>query len=278
MFEAQDGRAVVVAFDHGTEGAVRGGEDVPRMMRIIAGSRADGVLLTTGAARHFPRPQTPGRGPQVIAGLDVPVFGTGIGTGGKLVTTRQLWCPADAAAAGAGMCKMLLPLGLTDTHAWADAVERIGRAGADAVRTGLPFMVEPAFWGPDAQQSDRAILDAARLGIELGADVLKVPGPRDPDVLATLVRWSPIPVLVLGGTPRDGSDFLTELVSWLDAGAAGVVVGRNVWNRPDPVAAIEALAQAVHDGDAAGARRSMRAAGDPLPSAALRYDDGGSDS
>lgn len=278
MFHAENERAVVVAFDHGTEGAVRGGEDVPRMMRIIADSPADGVLLTTGAARHFPQPEASARGPRVIAGLDVPVFGTGIGTGAKLVTTRQLWRPVEAAAAGARMCKMLLPLGLTDAHSWADALKRIGRAGADAGRAGLPFMVEPAFWGPEARQSDKAILDAARLSIELGADVLKVPGPRDRDVLATLVRWSPVPVLVLGGTPRDGEDFVAEIVSWMDAGAAGVVVGRNVWNRPDPIAAIEALARAVHDGDVAGARELMRAAGSPLPSAALHYDDQEGDS
>lgn len=278
MFEPENGPAVVVAFDHGTEGAVRGGEDVPRMMRIIAESRADGVLLTTGAARHFPRPEISAGTPPVIAGLDVPVFGTGIGTGAKLVTTRQLWHPADAVAAGAQMCKMLLPLGLTDSDSWADALERIGRAGAEAAHSGLPFMVEPAFWGPDAHQTDKAILDAARLSIELGADVLKVPGPRDPDVLTRLVSWSPIPVLVLGGTPRDGDDFLTQVVSWMDAGAIGVVVGRNVWNRPDPIAAIDALVRMVHDRDLPGARQAMQAAGAPLPSAALRYDDESSDS
>lgn len=272
MLDLTDRRSVVIAFDHGTEGAVRGGEDVPRMLDAIARSQADGVLLTTGLARRFPGEAGTTPAPAVLAGLDVPVFGTGIGTGAKLVTTRQLWSPADAAAAGAVMCKMLLPLGLEDADAWADAIARIGRAGAEAARASLPFMVEPAFWGPAAQQSDKAILDAARLSVELGADVLKVPGPRDPETLAALVAWSPVPVLILGGTPRDGADFLGQVVAWMAAGASGVVVGRNVWNRPQPTAAIDALVRAVRHGDLDGARESMAAAGEPLPSAALRYD------
>jgi len=273
LFDSETGPVVAVAFDHGTEGAVRGGEDVPRMLRVISESRADAILLTAGAARHF---KTPGSaaGQDIIAGLDIPVFGTRIGAGGSLVTTRQPWSPADARAAGASMSKMLLPLGLEQVSEWADAVDRIARTGAACAQMDMPLMVEPAFWGPDHNLTDQAILDAARLCVELGATALKVPNPADPVTLTRLNQWSPIPVLVLGGTPRDGGDFLAEVVSWMDAGAAGVVVGRNVWNRADPVAAIDALSLAVHEGDLQRAHARMKEAGTPLYSPALHYDEG----
>jgi len=269
MLDTQTGRSLVVAFDHGTEGAIRGGEDLPAMLDLIAGSRADGVLLTTGttplyiqcAAKH-PDAAT------VVAGLDIPVFGTRIGCGASLTTTRQPWQPHDAQDAGAVMCKMLLPLGLRSIDIWADALDRIARAAADARRLHLPIMLEPAFWGPESNESDTAILDAARLCIELGASVLKVPAPRDNDALQRLVTWSPVPVLVLGGAPRDGSEFLANVIEWMKAGAVGVVVGRNVWNRPNPLAAIEALGAAVHELDLDRAREHMALAGAPLSAAA----------
>jgi len=269
VFNPETGKAVIVAFDHGTEGAVTGGEDVPAMMQSIGVSRAEGVLLTTGAAPHFRS-----TGPRIIAGLDIPVFSTRIGSGEKLRTTCQPWSPRDARAAGAEMCKVLLPMGLTDTEAWTGALERIGGAAASARDIGLPLMLEPAFWGPDQVATDDAIIDASRLCVELGADVLKVPSTESPVALEKIVRWSPVPVLVLGGTPRDGGDFLVEVKNWMEAGVAGVVVGRNVWNRPAPAAAIDALGRIVHQGDLEGARAQMIKAGDPLYDPALRYDEG----
>ncbi|TMC97420.1 MAG: hypothetical protein E6J11_10330 [Chloroflexi bacterium] len=56
-----------------------------------------------------------------------------------------------------------------------------------------------------------------------------------------------MPVLVLGG-PKTYSDqeFLASIRGALDAGAAGVVIGRNVWQSAFPAAMTQALVALVH--------------------------------
>ena len=267
IFDEHTGRSVMVAFDHGTEGAIVGGEHVPDMLKKLSESDADSLLLTVGLTRVYNVTDgTLSEGaPAVCSGIDLPVFGAEIGSGEPLAYTICPWGPQDALDAGAEMCKMLLPLGLTDTKEWGGALRNIAHRITEAERAGIPLMLEPAFWGQNsACKSDAAIADAARLCIELGAHVLKIPAPTDPTVLERLVDWSPVPVLVLGGTPRDGADFLEEASRWMEHGARGVVVGRNVWNRPDPVAAIDALRHLVHDNDIKLARERMDSAGAPL--------------
>lgn len=267
-----EGRSLVVAFDHGTQGAIQGGEDFPRMLDTIGRSSADGVLLTVGATAHYAAWSATREGAaQPIAGLDIPIFGTRVSDSAHLLMTRQPWSAEDAVRAGAAMCKMLLPLGLSDLTEWANALDRISRAAVDAHRIGCPIMLEPAFWGANEAESDGSILDAARLCVELGADVLKIPNPRDLDVLRRLVAWSPVPVLILGGKPRDGGELLREIHSWMNAGATGVVVGRNVWNRPNPHAAIEAITAVLRDMRLDDGLRLMGEAGTPL---ALNTDHG----
>ncbi|MGF3057329.1 class I fructose-bisphosphate aldolase [Microbacterium sp. YY-01] len=267
IFDETTGRSVMVAFDHGTEGAIVGGEHVPGMLKKLSGSEADSLLLTIGLSRVYnvTYGKLSEKSPTVCSGIDVPVFSAEIGSGDPLDSTISPWEPQDALHAGAEMCKMLLPLGLTDTHAWGRALRNIAQRITQAEKADIPLMLEPAFWGQNsACKSDTAIADAARLCVELGAHVLKIPAPDDPKVLQEIVDWSPVPVLVLGGTPRDGTDFLEEVSRWMEHGARGVVVGRNVWNRPDPLAAISALRHVVHDSDIKSARERMESAGAPL--------------
>lgn len=265
VLDKDSGRAVVVAFDHGTDGAMRGGEDAVRMLGTLSSSRADGILLAPGLATQY-APDPTVRIPSLLVGIDLPIFGARPATGEHLTTIRDAATPADALRRGAVMCKMLLPLGWDDHREWGDALERIALRAAECDALGIPLMVEPAFWGAEPRKSDDAIVHAARVAVELGAHALKVPATEDPARLADIVRWSPVPVYVLGGDPEDSASFARRLVSWIDAGATGVVVGRNVWNRRDPSAAIEALRAAVHQGDAVAATALLEEAGEPLGS------------
>lgn len=263
LLNAETGRSVIVAFDHGTEGAIRGGEDPVSMLATLKESGCDGVLLTPGlSARYGSAPSK--RLPALLTGIDLPIFGCAPGTGEPLSTIRDAATPTDALRYGAAVCKVLLPLGWNRVLEWGDALDRITRRANECEALGIPLMVEPAFWGAHAAKNDGAIVHAARLAVELGAHVLKLPAPVDSKVLADIVAWSPAPVYILGGDP-DGEGSLSErIVEWMNAGAVGVVVGRNVWNRRDPAAAIAALQAAVHDRNAAAARKLFEDAGAPL--------------
>lgn len=249
LLNPRTGRGVVVAFDHGSNGLVPGGEDPKAMIAALAKSGADGILLGPGLAVHAAAALSFPGAPRLVVALDAPFFGAGPATTEALSGQRRLISAEAAVRMGATAGKVLLPLGIGDHGIYADSLALIASAADECRQVGLPLMVEPAFWGAQADMSDEMIAHSARVGIEFGASLLKIPAPRDRDVLRDIVRRSPVPVFVLGGDPADAERLADDLVAWMQAGAAGVVVGRNVWNRPDPSAAVRGLAAAVHDND-----------------------------
>ena len=90
---------------------------------------------------------------------------------------------------------------------------------------------------------------AARAGAELGADIVKTSYTGDPRTFEKLVAVCPVPVVVAGG-PRKGTtrDLLEMVKEAVDCGAAGVALGRNVWQSSDPARTTRALADIIHRG------------------------------
>ncbi len=76
----------------------------------------------------------------------------------------------------------------------------------------------------------------ARIGLELGADMVKVKYTGSPESFRWVVRASYPTKVVMSGGPKTKTDeeFLSRLEDVLAAGAAGVAVGRNIWQRKDP--------------------------------------------
>jgi DhnA family fructose-bisphosphate aldolase class Ia len=71
----------------------------------------------------------------------------------------------------------------------------------------------------------------------------------DPDSFREVVDGCPVPVVILGGEKTESIEqVFTEVFDSLRAGAAGVAVGRNVWQHPDPRAMVEAMVGIVHEG------------------------------
>ena len=99
------------------------------------------------------------------------------------------------------------------------------------------------------QRGAEAELLAARAGAELGADIVKTSYTGDPRTFEKLVAFCPAPVVVAGG-PRKGTtrDMLEMVRAAMDCGAAGVALGRNVWQSADPVRTTRALADIIHRG------------------------------
>ena len=99
------------------------------------------------------------------------------------------------------------------------------------------------------QRGAEAELLAARAGAELGADIVKTSYTGDPQTFEKLVSVCPAPVVVAGG-PRKGTtrDMLEMVGEAMDCGAAGVALGRNVWQSSDSARTTRALADIVHRG------------------------------
>jgi DhnA family fructose-bisphosphate aldolase class Ia len=72
----------------------------------------------------------------------------------------------------------------------------------------------------------------SRIGAEYGGDMIKTVYSGDPEQFACAVQQSTLPVVVAGG-PKTGSDaeLLAMVKDCMLAGAAGITIGRNVWQR-----------------------------------------------
>jgi class I fructose-bisphosphate aldolase len=85
---------------------------------------------------------------------------------------------------------------------------------------------------------------AARCGLELGADVIKVHNIGDAQAKAWTVKCGGrAKVVFAGGKRGDDADTLATARDVVSAGGMGMAVGRNIWQNPDPVAFINQLKQ-----------------------------------
>lgn len=77
------------------------------------------------------------------------------------------------------------------------------------------------------------VTHAARVAMELGADIVKV-NYFDKESFKTLTDSVNIPVVIAGGEKRNDEESLMEdIKDALNAGAAGVSIGRNVFQSQD---------------------------------------------
>ena len=124
-------------------------------------------------------------------------------------------------------------------------IEDAGRVSGACAEWGMPLLAMVYPRGPKVKDPHDAALvaHAARLGAELGADLVKVPYTGSYDSFRTVVQGCPVPVLVAGGPRRDKPEtLLQDIRDAQRAGARGVSIGRNVFQASEPQAALRAIA------------------------------------
>jgi len=103
----------------------------------------------------------------------------------------------------------------------------------------------------NAEDAD-TIAYAARTALELGADVAKVKHPGSREAMAHAVEVSGrTKVVMSGGSKTDDLEFLRTVEEAMDAGAKGLAVGRNVFQREHPRAILDALEAVIFEGESA---------------------------
>lgn len=251
-----DGKTVIVALDHALAlGQVPPlDQPVALLERVIAGL-PDGLILTYGMRRLVPE-SYPGQ-----LWLTADYYATSVrpGQDGGLELQEGIWTAAAARHLGAAGLKSLLVFGREDPEVYLRNVRYVTALVAEAQALALPVMVESVLWGsqiPPGQQNDpELVVHAARLAFELGADLVKIPIPENLKALEALTRALPIPVVLMGGPATDPAGLFGMLRDAVDAGAAGVALGRNVWQHPDPTGMVAALRHLVHGNG--GAREAL---------------------
>ena len=118
---------------------------------------------------------------------------------------------------------------------------------------GLPVVAWMYPRGPNVNDMDNRVLAyAARIGLELGADIIKVKFNGDEENLKWMARCAGRTKIVISGGEKKANelDFLNEAHKVMRAGAIGIAVGRNVWQSAKPYSVARALGAVVLDGKA----------------------------
>lgn len=249
-FLAPDGRTVIVALDHALGGGQSAGLDDPAgVLATVAAAEADGLILTPGIARI--RNQVAPSAPWL---LTADYYATSVEPGrpGETELHGVLWSARHAAALGAAGIKCLWVHGQTDPEAHLRSLRQVAALIEAAHEVGLPVMVESVLWGPrlapEREHEPDLVASAARMAFELGADVIKVAMPNDPEPLGRVARVVPVPVVAMGGPAHDPAVLFARVRDVLDAGLSDVALGRNVWQARRPAGMVAALRALVHDG------------------------------
>jgi 2-amino-4,5-dihydroxy-6-oxo-7-(phosphonooxy)heptanoate synthase len=125
----------------------------------------------------------------------------------------------------------------------------LARVASRCDRWQLPLLAMVYPRGPKITNpaDPEAVAHAAAVAVELGADLVKLPYPGSVAALSEIARGCPIPVLVAGGPRRGSSSALLDFVGdVMRGGAAGVAMGRNLFDADQPGATTRKVVDLVH--------------------------------
>jgi fructose-bisphosphate aldolase/2-amino-3,7-dideoxy-D-threo-hept-6-ulosonate synthase len=130
-------------------------------------------------------------------------------------------------------------------------LETLGKVADDCDKFGLPLlaMMYPRGTKIKDQHSADVVAQAARVGAELGADIIKTNYTGRVETFREVVRGCRVPVIVAGGPKAETVQEILQMVhESVEAGGAGVSIGRNVFQHENPTKMVEAISAIVHKG------------------------------
>jgi class I fructose-bisphosphate aldolase len=241
IFNRDTGRAIIVPLDHGVSvGPIEGIADMRQAVTNIVAGGANAVLMHKGVVRCGHRAR--GRDVGLIIHLSASTNLSPYPNAKTLVCTVE-----EAIQLGADAVSVHVNLGDETEGRMLDDLGRIAKAAAS---WSMPLLAMMYARGPKIKNEfdPDVVAHCARVGNELGADVVKVPYTGDPDSFARVVEGCCVPVVIAGGPKTDSRrGFLTMIADSVTAGGAGLSVGRNIFQDEDPAKLLAAVTAIVHE-------------------------------
>jgi class I fructose-bisphosphate aldolase len=119
-----------------------------------------------------------------------------------------------------------------------EMIEEFEEARKKAHKEGIPIIawIYPRGKSVKNPKSKEMIAYAARTGLELGADMVKVSYARSEKSTEWAVKSAgKTKVLIAGGNKTNEKQFLKQVREVMKSGATGLVIGRNIWKHKKPL-------------------------------------------
>lgn len=232
-----DNRTVIVPMDHGvTVGPVTGLVNMQGIVDKLLKGGVDAVVIHRGVAKHVDTGN---------AGLIVHLSGiTKLGPNPN--NKVQVCSVEEAVRIGADAVSIHVNVGAEQED---KMLAKLGRVADDCDRYGVPLLAMMYPRGPKIQNPHAVdvVAHAARLGAELGADLVKTNYTGNSETFKEVVRSCYVPVIIAGGPKVETVREVLQMVhDSIKAGGAGLSIGRNVFQHENPTLMVKALSAIVH--------------------------------
>jgi 3-hydroxy-5-phosphonooxypentane-2,4-dione thiolase len=234
IIKPQNRRGVMLAVDHGYFLGPTERLEVPRKTIAPLLPYADSLMLTRGVLRT-----------SVDANFPVPVVlrvSGGASIIGKDLSNETITTSVkEAIRLNVSALAMSIFIGAPHEH---ESLVSLGNLVNEGEEYGIPVLAVTAV-GKELEKRDARYLGlACRMAAEFGAHLVKTYYCEN---FEKVVTACPVPVIIAGG-PKLATelDVFNLTYDALQAGAAGVDMGRNIWQNDHPVAMIKAVRAIVH--------------------------------
>ena len=235
------GKSMLLAYDQGLEHGPSSdfnekNVDPAYVMEVAAKGGFNGVVFQKGVAERFYDGEVP---------LIVKLNGKSSLPKGEPIS-RQVCSVKQALALGAKGVGYTIYLGSEHEP---KMFAEFGAIQEEAHANGIPAIawIYPRGAAVQNDTSKETVAYAARAGLELGADAVKIKYTGDPGTFSWAVKAAAgVRVFMSGGpkAPTD-EDFLRQVEGVMQAGGTGLAVGRNVWQNQDPLAMAQKLRKLI---------------------------------
>lgn len=234
IIKPYDKRGVMLAVDHGYFLGPTEKLENPRKTIAPLLPHADSIMLTRGVLRT-----------SVDAGYPIPVVLRV--SGGASIISKDLsnekitTSIKDAIRINATALAMSIFVGAPYEH---ESLVSLGNLVNEGEEYGIPILAVTAV-GKELEKRDARYLGlSCRIAAEFGAHLVKTYYCEN---FEKVVNACPVPVIIAGGPKLETElDALKLTNDAIRAGAAGVDMGRNIWQSDHPVAMIKAVKAIVH--------------------------------
>lgn len=234
----KDNRTVIVPMDHGvTVGPIQGIGNMQKITDQLIKGKVDAILVHKGIAKRID-----------VDGAGLIVMLSGMSTLSPNVNAKVQVCSVqEALKLGADAVSVHVNVGAQDED---KMLANLGKVSEECDAFGIPLLAMMYPRGPKIanEHALEVVAHAARIGAELGADIIKTNYTGSIDSFKQVTESCPAPVVIAGGPKcKSPQEVLQTTFDALKAGASGLSIGRNVFQAENPTAIAKALSAIVHE-------------------------------
>ncbi|EPU3934480.1 3-hydroxy-5-phosphonooxypentane-2,4-dione thiolase [Morganella morganii] len=237
IFNPQDNKTVMLAFDHGYfQGPTTGLERIDINIAPLF-EHTDVLMCTRGILRA-----------QVPVATNKPVVLRASGANSiltELSNEAVAVAMDDAVRLNVAAVAAQVYIGTEHEH---QSIKNIISMVDAGMRVGMPVMAVTGV-GKDMARDQRYFSLASRIAAEMGANIIKTYFVEEG--FERITAGCPVPIVIAGGKKLPENEALDMCFRAIDQGASGVDMGRNIFQSEDPVAMMKAIRAVVHGGESA---------------------------